>query len=82
MIKDTGIIISPDSESVIIRPYISADQSRIPKIISRVMVLTKRAAEAELKKIMRDFSARHHNFKVFLERIHVLRCQRLARREK
>src|SRR3989338_10068079 len=68
MIKDTGIIISPDSESVIIRPYIPADQSRIPKIISRVMVLTKRAAEAELKKIMRDFSARHHNFKVFLER--------------
>lgn len=67
MIKDTGIAIIPDSESVIIRPYIPVDQSRIPKIISRVMALTKRAAEAELKKIMRDFSARHRNFKVFLE---------------
>jgi len=68
MIKNTGIVITPDSERVIIRPYIPADQSRVPKIISRVMALEESAAEEELKKVMRDFSARHHNFDVILKR--------------
>jgi len=68
MIKDTGIVIAPDSERVIIRPYIPADQSRIPKIISRVMALDESAAEEELKDTIRDFSARHHDFDAILER--------------
>jgi predicted GH43/DUF377 family glycosyl hydrolase len=68
MIKNTGIAITPDSERVIIRPYIPADQSRIPKIVSRVMALDEHAAEEHLKRTMRDFSARHHNFDAILER--------------
>ena len=68
MIKNTGIVIIPDSECVIIRPYIPADQSRIPKIVARVMALEESAAEEELKKVMRDFSGRHHNFDAILER--------------
>ena len=68
MIKDTGIVIAPDSERVIIRPYIPGDQSRVPRIISRVMALDESAAEEELKKTIRDFSARHHDFDVILER--------------
>jgi len=68
MIKNTGIVITPDSECVIIRPYIPADQSRVPRIVARVMALEESAAEEELKKVMRDFSARHHNFDVILER--------------
>jgi len=67
MIKNTGIVITPDSERVIIRPYIPADQSRVPRIVSRVMALEESAAEEELKKVMRDFSARHHNFDAILE---------------
>jgi predicted GH43/DUF377 family glycosyl hydrolase len=68
MIKNTGIVIAPDNERVIIRPYIPADQSRIPRIVSRVMDLDKHAAEEELRKTMRDFSARHHDFNTILER--------------
>ncbi len=68
MIKNTGIVITPDSECVIIRPYIPADQSRVPKIVARVMALEESVAEEELKKVMRDFSARHHNFNVILKR--------------
>ena len=68
MIKNAGIIISPDSGCVIIRPYIPADQSRISRIISRVMALGDSEAEEELKKITRDFSARHHDLNVTLER--------------
>ena len=68
MIKDTGIIIAPDSNRVIIRPYIPADQSRVSGIISRVMALGESAAEKELKKVMQNFSGRHHNFDTILER--------------
>lgn len=68
MIKDTGIVITPDSRRVIIRPYIPADQSRVSGIISRVMALGESAAEKELKNTMRNFSGRHHNFDTILER--------------
>lgn len=68
MIKNTGIAITPDSERVIIRPYIPVDQSRVQRIVSRVMALEESAAEEELRKVMRDFSARHHNFDTILKR--------------
>src|SRR3989338_9160065 len=68
MIKDTGIIITPESNRVIIRPYIPADQSRVSGIVSRVMALSESSAEKELKKVMRNFSGRHHNFNTILER--------------
>ena len=67
MIKNTGIFITPNSECVIIRPYIPADQSRIPRIVSRVMALDEPAAEKQLNKIKRDFSSRHHNLDAILE---------------
>src|SRR3989338_6711390 len=68
MIKDTGIVIAPDGKHVIIRPYIPADQSRVSGIVSRVMALGEPAAEKELEKAMLNFSDRHHNFDVTLER--------------
>ena len=68
MIKDTGIVITPDSRRVIIRPYIPADQSRVSGIVSRVMALGESAVEKELKKVMQKFSYRHHNFDAILER--------------
>jgi len=68
MIKDTGIVITPDSRRVIIRPYIPGDHSRILRIVSRVMALDESSAEKELKKVMRNFSARHHDFDTVLER--------------
>lgn len=49
MIKNTSIVIRPDSKRVIIRPYIPGDQSRIPRIVSRVMALEESVAEEELK---------------------------------
>ena len=68
MIKDAGIIITPESNRVIIRPYIPADQSRVSGIVSRVMALSESAAEKELKKVLQNFSSRHHNFNAILER--------------
>jgi len=68
MMKDAGVSITPDSKRVIIRPYIPASQSRIPGIVSRVMALDGPAAGKELKKILKDFSARHHDLNAILER--------------
>lgn len=68
MIRDTGIAITPDSERVIIRPYFPFDHLRVPKIVSRVMALSRSAAKEVSKRTMRDFSARHHDFEAILER--------------
>ena len=67
MLKNTGIAITPDDKYVIIRPYVPHDQSRVSRIALRVMALEESAAEKELKKIRRDFSARHHNFDKILK---------------
>ena len=68
MIKNTGIVINPDDESVIIRQYIPEGRACILGIAERVIALDESAAEKELKKIIRDFSARHHNFDIILKR--------------
>jgi len=68
MIKNTGILIAPDDGRVIIRPFIPADHLRISKIVARIMSLDESSAEEELKKVIRDFSARHHDFKLILKR--------------
>ncbi|PIQ90590.1 MAG: glycosidase [Candidatus Omnitrophica bacterium CG11_big_fil_rev_8_21_14_0_20_41_12] len=67
MIKNTDISIIPERERVIIRPFIPADQSRVSRIVWRVMALDKSAAEKELKQVMGDFSQRHYNFEAILE---------------
>ncbi len=67
MKNNTGVIIAPDRERVIIRPYIPADQSRIPRIVSRVMALDEAAVEKELEKVQRDFSGRHHDLEMVLK---------------
>ncbi|MFA5148550.1 MAG: glycoside hydrolase family 130 protein [Candidatus Omnitrophota bacterium] len=68
MIRNTGIAITPDNERVIIRPYFPANQLRVPKIVSRVMALDEPAAEEELKRTMRNFTSRHHDFNAVIER--------------
>ncbi len=68
MVRNSGILLSPDSRRVLLRPCIPANQARIGEIIARVMALGEEAAENELVKILDSFSARHHHFEAFLER--------------
>ena len=68
ILKDTGIVLNPDSSRVLLKAYIPADQSRIERIISRVMALDESDAEKELKETLNSFSARHRHFEVLLER--------------
>jgi predicted GH43/DUF377 family glycosyl hydrolase len=68
LVKDTGIILAPDSQRVIVRPYIPFNKSLAKRIISRVLSLDESDIKKELKNVLDNFSHRHHNFELLLER--------------
>ena len=68
LVKDTGIILAPDRQRVIVRPHIPFSQSRVERIISRVLSLDESDIKKELKNVLGKFSHRHNNFEVLLER--------------
>ncbi len=68
LVKDTGIILSPDRQRVIVRPNVPFSESQVERIISRVLSLDESDIEKELNNVMAKFSYRHHNFELLLER--------------
>ncbi len=66
-VRETGIVLAPDIRRVIIRPQIPFSESRIERIISRVLSLNESEINIELSKVFCNFSHRHHNFELFLE---------------
>jgi len=68
LVKNTGIILTPDSQRVIVRPHIPLNGSRVERIISRVLSLDEADTQEELENVLGKFSHRHHNFEVLLER--------------
>ena len=68
LVKDTGTIFVPERQRVIVRPHIPLSESRIERIISRVMALDESDVQKEFKGVLDKFSHRHHNFESLLER--------------
>lgn len=68
LVEDTGIILAPDNQRVIARPHIPFSESRVERIISRVLSLDEADIKKELKDVLGKFSHRHHNFELLLER--------------
>jgi predicted GH43/DUF377 family glycosyl hydrolase len=68
LVKDTGIILVPERHRVIARPYVPSSESRIERIISRVLALDETEVNKEFKCVLDKFSHRHHNFEALLER--------------
>ena len=68
LVKNTGIILAPDSQRVIVRPHIPFNKSLVKRIISRVLSLEESDIKKELKNVLDKFSYRHHNFELLLER--------------
>jgi predicted GH43/DUF377 family glycosyl hydrolase len=68
IIKDTDIILTPDNQRVIARPHIPFGESRIERIISRVLSLDEADIQKEIKNVLGRFLHRHHNFEILLER--------------
>ena len=66
-VKDTGIILAPNKHRVILRPHISINESKVERIISRVLSLNETDVLQKLKNVLEKFSHRHHNLKFLLE---------------
>jgi predicted GH43/DUF377 family glycosyl hydrolase len=67
-VKDTGTIFMPERQRVIVRPHIPFNESRIERIISRVLTLNDSDVQKEFNRVLDKFSHRHHNFESLLER--------------
>jgi predicted GH43/DUF377 family glycosyl hydrolase len=64
-VNRTGIILKPTNTRVIIRPFEFANESRIERIIARIVALSDAEVEQELAMVMRDFRARHQRTREF-----------------
>lgn len=66
--KDTGIILEPDNRRVIVRPHIPFNESRVERIVARVLALDEAEARKELRNVQAGFARRHRDFDSLLER--------------
>jgi predicted GH43/DUF377 family glycosyl hydrolase len=64
----TGIVLKPNNSRVVIRPFDLANDSRVERIIARVMALSDSEVEAQLMAVMRDFGDRHQRTDEFFRR--------------
>jgi predicted GH43/DUF377 family glycosyl hydrolase len=55
----TGLVLWPDNKRVVVRPFISADSTRLQHIIARALALSEVETEKQLSLIRADFSERH-----------------------
>ena len=73
-VRRTGIVLKPNNSRVVIRPFEPPSDSRIERIIARVMALTEAEADAMIGDVMREFYNRHHRTRqFFLNRFEQLR---------
>jgi hypothetical protein len=73
-IKRTGVILKPNNARVLFRPFEMTDQSRIMKIMARVMELDDQQVEELLAGVMSEFHSRHLRLQnYFLSRYEALK---------
>src|SRR5215472_16610063 len=54
-VRRTGIVLKPNNSRVVIRPFELANESRIERIIARVMSLSEAEVDALVDDVMREF---------------------------
>lgn len=60
------IVLHPQSDRVILRPFIPSDPRRVATIIGRTLALSDSEAELELLSLTREFQSRHFDFETRL----------------
>lgn len=68
LVKDTGILLTPDNRRVIARPHVPFSESRVERIIARALSLDGAEAQKELKDVFAKFTHRHRDFESLLDR--------------
>lgn len=66
-IKRTGIVLSPNKQRVVLRPFQPPSDERILRIIARVSTLVERDVDCLLNQVMTEFHGRHQNPTAFFE---------------
>ncbi len=61
----TKIVIKPDYKRVLYKPFNIVSQERIIKIIGRILTLSEKEVNKELKNVMSDFEERHQRLWIF-----------------
>lgn len=65
-VKRTGILLRPTNSRVVIRPFTPVNESRVERIIARVLSLSDDAVGSLLETVMREFRERHLRTREFL----------------
>jgi len=68
LVKDSVITLAPDNRRVIARPHIPFNESRVERIMARVLSLDEAEARKELADVVDKFGRRHRNLESRLER--------------
>lgn len=61
----TGVVLRPTNSRVVIRPFDIPNDSRVERIIARIMALPDADVERQLDVVMRDFRERHQRTQEF-----------------
>lgn len=73
-VKRTGIVLSPNKQRVVLRPFQPPGDDRVLRVIARVCTLSEREVDSQLAHVMEEFHGRHQKPKAFFEwRFHELR---------
>src|SRR3989442_1225033 len=65
-VKRTGIVLKPNNNRVVIRPFEPTNEQRIERIIARIMSLSEPEVDFQLEGVMREFHNRHQRTRQFL----------------
>ncbi|TWT91777.1 Beta-1,4-mannooligosaccharide phosphorylase [Botrimarina colliarenosi] len=65
-IKRTGIVLSPNSKRVVLRPFIPFPEERKLRIIARLSALPEAEVDRLIDQVLEEFHGRHQRPKVFL----------------
>jgi predicted GH43/DUF377 family glycosyl hydrolase len=80
-VRRTGIVLRPNNSRVVIRPFEPPSESRIERIIARVLSLSDAEVEAIVDDVMREFYNRHQKTRhFFLNRFEQVRRHLLTDR--
>ena len=68
LVTGTSITLAPDARRVIARAHVPFSESRVERIIARVLSLDEASAQRELGDVRAKFEGRHRGFEALLER--------------
>ncbi|ELP32933.1 glycoside hydrolase family 130 protein [Rhodopirellula baltica] len=67
-IKRTGIVLSPNSQRVVLRPFQPPGDDRVLRIIGRVCTLSEMEVSQLISHVLEEFHGRHQKPKAYFER--------------